>query len=279
MGDEKQSEPSLSKNRSGTVRGAKVGLEDVLQEIKEMRRELGEVLNEQKNIKKELSDVKDFQNLLSQKFDDIKNEQHLFREKFKEVRKAQDLMNEEIDELKKENVSLLKNLTEVKTTLLDLEQYSRNRNIEIHGIQEEEGENLKHIIMELGKQLCIPMEEKEIDVAHRLPLPKQSKGKRKAIIVQFTNRTIRDLWLGKRNTGLTSRNLVTGSDDTKIYVNVNLSKEKKKLCWEARQARKHLSYKYCWVNKQGDIFLQKSDTSGRLLVKTSNDLPKYTRIS
>lgn len=183
--------------------------------------------------------------------------------------------NMEIGNLKTENGKLKKSLNEVKQTVVNLDQYGRNRNIEIHGIQHREGEDLNKIVGELAKQLRIPFVATDIDIIHRVP--RKDKKKRKVILVQFISRRARGEWLKKRKTGLVSNNLVAGSDNEKIFVNVNLSPQNRELFWKARVAKKDLQFKFVWVTSSGDILMKKNENTEALLIKTEDDIPNLQK--
>lgn len=176
-----------------------------------------------------------------------------------------------IADLEEENKKLTNQLENVRQEITDLNQYGRNRNIEIHGIQERNGEDLKSLVHDTAKLLQIPCTLESIDVVHRLP---QSNGsKRRPIIVQFTTRAVRNEWLKKRRTGLISNNLVKGSDDQPLFVNVNLAPFKKELFWKARMAKRSLNYKFCWVNANGDIYMKKNEDTSPIQIRNENDIP------
>lgn len=176
-----------------------------------------------------------------------------------------------INKLEAENKQLQKNEEEIEGDVIALDQYSRNRNVEIHGIQERTGENLIGLLTEMANQLHIPFVPTDVDVVHRLPA---KDNKRKPIMVQFQRRTERNVWLQKRNTGLVSNNLVSGSDDRKIYVNVNLTPKRRELFWKARTVKKDLNFKTCWPNDNGDIIMRKTADSPAILIRSIHDLPR-----
>lgn len=174
-----------------------------------------------------------------------------------------------------ENLTLKKTVSQLSVNINHLDQYGRNKNIEIHGIQERHNENLKEVVLDIAKNLQIPCSHQDIDIVHRLP--SQTK-KRKAIIVQFSSRTLRNEWLKKRRTGLVSNNIISGSDDQPVFVNVNLSPKNKELFWKARLAKGKLNYKYCWVNGSGTIFLKRSDESNVITITNEEDIPSVSHI-
>ena len=157
-----------------------------------------------------------------------------------------------INQLEAENGKLKENFKELSSNFNRLDQYGRRRHLEIHGIQERHNEDLRSIVTNIGKTLQLPVND--IDVVHRL---KTKVKKRSPIIMTFISRTSRVAWIIKRKTGLVSNNIVGGSDDQPIFINVNLTKFNKDLFWKCRLFKKLKGFKYCWVNPKGDIYLKK----------------------
>lgn len=204
----------------------------------------------------------------STKYDESLNQISIINEKMAVQHKKLVEQEMKIECLTKENSKLVKMVN-------NIDQCSRAKNIEIHGVQHREGENVGELVQDLAQQLHIKMELKNIETAHRMP-PSKNKT-RGPIIVKFNSRQVRNEFIQKRNTGLISNNIVRGSDNEKVYVNVNLCPKYKELFWKARKTQKELNYKYCWVGGNGDIFLQRNENTKRLLIRGEEDLPQSTR--
>lgn len=194
-----------------------------------------------------------------------------------QIERALTLLNQQADviskhegvikELGKENTALKKEVKVLRQNINSLDQYGRRRNVELHGVQQRPGEDVVGLVREIGNILQLPTGD--IDVAHRM---KKKSNKRNPIIVQFLSRSSRDAWLSKRKTGITSNNVVRGSDDSAIYINVNLSPYQSDLYWQARKFKITNNYRFCWVNGRGDIFLKRDENTNALLVSTVEDL-------
>ncbi|KAH9382475.1 hypothetical protein HPB48_023072 [Haemaphysalis longicornis] len=101
----------------------------------------------------------------------------------------------------------------------NLETYSRRNNLEIHGVQFTDNEDLSATLASLANKLELPVPSQyEVEAVHRL---KSKPGVVPPILVRFANRTIRDLWLEKRNC----------LKSEKIYLNENLTLRVKRLLW------------------------------------------------
>lgn len=107
-------------------------------------------------------------------------------------------------------------LEEVKYAVQDLEEYSRRRNIEIHGVPQIPKENLRNTLRLLAQRLELtePLDE-HVEAIHRI---KAKEGMVPPILVSTT---IRDTWLQKL------RALMEDS----IYINENLTAHCKTLFW------------------------------------------------
>lgn len=207
----------------------------------------------------------------SDKLDNVLKLLNVQEEKVKAHEKKLGEQDIQLKKLQQENQQLTREVNDLKDSVCKLDQYSRNRNIEIQGIQERENENVTQIVKDVAKLLKLPLENDEIEKAHRLP--RSVKTKKSSIIVQFRSRVTRDEWLRKRKTGLICNNIIQGSSDDPVYINVNLAPKRKELFWKARIAKKNLNYLYCWVTENGDIFLKKNEKSNKILIRTERDLP------
>ncbi|KAH9384625.1 hypothetical protein HPB48_026634 [Haemaphysalis longicornis] len=125
-------------------------LKDFRQEMREMRNAL------EKELRKEYKELKSSITFFSQQFD--------------AMAKRHTKLEKENAALKKENASLLteyQSLKELATTseqrITDLEQYSRNKNIEIKGIPFSENESLPQLLKQLGDVITEEITEQDID--------------------------------------------------------------------------------------------------------------------
>lgn len=204
----------------------------------------------------------------SNKLDDVLKTIQLQNEKIASQNRQLLEKNEQIKKLHAENKKL-------SNTVQILEQNDRKKKVEIHGIQEREGENLRNVVKEMSSLLHIKCEDSDVDLVHRMPSAAAARNgkKRRPILVQFHSQRIRDEWLRKRRTGLVSNNLVKGSGDDPLFINVNLSPRSKELFWKARIVKNQLGYNFCYVGDSGDIFLKKTRDSNRITIRSEEDLP------
>lgn len=228
---------------------------------------LADIMAVVKSMQVQLSTLNDSVAFMSKKYDD-------FIVEFNAEKKLNQQRFTLLETVKKENASLHTDNKNLKEKLNNLEQYTRNRNIEIHGIEEKPKEELGDIMKELAMSLHLPLQTTDVDVIHRLGEKKDKK--RRPIIVQFTTRKVRDQWISHRNTGLISKNLVTHSDDARIYINENLTAANKDLFWQTRQKGKDFKIKYCWV-KNGKIFARKDENGLAVQIKSTDSIDQSLR--
>ncbi|KAH9382955.1 hypothetical protein HPB48_023592 [Haemaphysalis longicornis] len=96
-------------------------------------------------------------------------------------------------ELQAELQATQNRLTDAESRLLLSEQYSRNKNIEIKGIEERADEKVTDIVCKLGTLTGVPVTAEDIEACHRVP----SQSKSYNIVVQFSRRQKRDALLEK----------------------------------------------------------------------------------
>lgn len=189
----------------------------------------------------------------------------------------------DIQQLKQEVASLTDKLQvkdqEIESLRLkarDSEQYSRNRNIAISGIQYQKDEDLLEIMDTLAEYLNIPGHNRDdIDVLHRVPAKKDKDHPK--IIVQFKSRTKRDRWLVNKKHGLKSFNVVGSSgsktDETPVYINEHLTREWLDLLMKAKVEGKKYGYQRVWFKSY--VRAKKSDSDQTFIkIASEADLAK-----
>lgn len=216
---------------------------------------------------KQLTDSVQYQ---STKFDSLLSKLADQEKLISEQKKSINRQEGTISVLQSENVQLRTELSKVKCSHANLDQYSRRQNFEIHGIAERADENLEKVVLKVASALKIPCSASDLDVVHRLPV---KDNKRKPIIVRLSTRKPHDAWMKKVKTGLKSCDIISDSDEQSIFINANLSPYHKHLFWKARTAAKQLKYESCWVTPSGQIYMKQTKESSRLHIKTEVDLP------
>lgn len=149
-------------------------------------------------------------------------------------------------------------IRELRKAVDNAELYSRRKNIEIHGIKQQDNENLMNVITGLAAKLQLPEPSNQtVEVVHRLG------GRQDQIIVRFYDRNVRDQWV-KKQTTLRREG---------IYINENLTKLMKGLLWATRKAAKEKSYKFVWV-RNGRILVRQTEGAAVMHIENENDINK-----
>ena len=88
------------------------------------------------------------------------------------------------DVMKKERKLMMKELETIKEKCNHNEQYSRKASVRIHGKEEVEGENTKHVAIGVFKDaLELEVNQDDIDIVHRTGVRREGKGRQ--ILVKF----------------------------------------------------------------------------------------------
>lgn len=153
----------------------------------------------------------------------------------------------------------------------EIEQYSRNKNVEIKGVEEVGKENLKEIVVSIADKLGVNMSVEEIDVIHRVN--NRNNREPRDIIVQFKRREIRDSLLQVKKVKINNIDITKGKLDKLVYINEHLTPYNKMLFWEARKKSNDKGFRFVWI-KNGKIFVRKHETEKAHRIQNEDDLKK-----
>lgn len=154
--------------------------------------------------------------------------------------------------------------------VVQAEQYSRNKNIEIRGVVECEHENTFAVVAKIGEIIKEPITKLDIEACHRVPVANSDNGN---IIVQFKSREKRDATLRKaKKARLTNEHLELHNTEP-IYVNEHLCPALKKLLGMTTRRKREHAWKSAW-SFNGKIFAKKTDDSRMIQIKHERDLQK-----
>ncbi|KAH8036348.1 hypothetical protein HPB51_025689 [Rhipicephalus microplus] len=135
-------------------------------------------------------------------------------------------------------------VAEVQAEVDNLEWRSRRLNLEFHGIQETEDENLLEAINAMAiKHQFPPLAESDVVAIHRLP---PRKDKTPVVICRFAKQADRDFWWKNRKK-LSSLN-------EHFFLTEKLTKRARALLFEAKNWAKELNFKYAW-HSNGKVLL------------------------
>lgn len=205
-----------------------------------------------------------------------------YMEKLVIIEKEVKAVKQEVESMTASHVSIKNSIAEtdlevqrLQSSLHDLEQFSRNCNVEISGIPESSSENL-HLVFEKVSDLIGYDDPINLARIHRVPsrVPKRIKP----IICQFNLRSDRDKFY---NLARSKRNLdIKSIDDTyvsgKFFINDHLTQFNKLLLFKAKQFRsENPDFKFVWC-RDGKVFMRKNENSKVIRVKTELDITNLT---
>ena len=168
-----------------------------------------------------------------------------------------DSLKAEIKELKTDLKKKDDKIKAMEIKINESEQYSRNKNIEIHNVEEDDNENLEKVVINVAKELGVSLENSEIEIVHRVN--SRNKKHPRPILVQMLSRKKRNEIIEKKKTKTVKAKDIGKKGSNIIYVNENISPFFKSKLWEAKQKYEG-SYKYVWFSKN-KILKRKTDNS------------------
>lgn len=238
--------------------------EDLKQEMKtarefferEMRNELRELRSEQKEVIKSLENA-------HETIEDLK------KQLAAETTKNAELKNEN-NSLQNRCASVKNKNEELEKRVVHMEQYSRNSNLEIRGVVEEEGEKVADLLAKIGDAIHEPITEQDIETCHRVPTRIPDKTN---IVVQFRSRAKRDVTLRKARKARLSNKDIGLHTTEPIYINEHLCPALKKLLGMTTKRRYECSWKSVWT-QNGKIFARRTDDSASIQISSEHDLSK-----
>ncbi|KAI5637832.1 hypothetical protein NE865_09487 [Phthorimaea operculella] len=176
-----------------------------------------------------------------------------------------------------EIATLKTTIEQLHSTVGKQEQDSMRNDLEIIGVTEHKGENLKHIVQTAANKVGVELTELDIDDVMRVGRKAPSTDKfqnqlPRPVVVKLLRKCKRDEIINAARTrhNITSENIVEGAP-TKLYFNERLTKTNRQLFRETRlRANKH-GFRYCWL-RYGCIFVRKSDGKPAIRISSSAEL-------
>lgn len=239
--------------------------------------EMSEIKNDNKQFKNDILEIKDD---LKQLKTDVNESIDLCYTKIKDCETNLQVNSTKINDSEEaiqglvcENISLKKQLSETQKLLRSTEQYSRSNCLEIHGVPEERSESVMDVVKKVGRVLNYEVKDEMVDAVQRLAKNPRNPTAHRGIIVKFCRRHEMEQFRAKTRVknGFSAAELGYKSE-SKVFVNLSLSKHTRILWTETRAFRKQRNYKYAWISSAGKIFLRKEEGSPAILIVDSADL-------
>lgn len=212
-----------------------------------------------KSLNMQLSAVQESSAVTNNKITELSNSLEKMYGEVEQLRVANLKILQDHEILKKENADL-------KVQLNIQEQYSRNKNLEIHGFPEDINENTMEVVRSVITGIGLDAQKMDF-VAHRLPKRDGKKG----ILIQFTSRAQRDLVLKEgRIQKIKLNDIKVNSPAVPIFFNENLNSYFKNLLYNVKKLIKERGFEGAWFSNS-KIFVRKTRGSRPVSIKSLAD--------
>lgn len=225
-----------------------------------------EMLAELKNYSKELGEFRNSMQFLSDNMDKTNNLIESLNKDYKEIQR-------ENKALREENAELRGRVSGLEVRMRNMEQYTRQSNIEINGVPETANENLEQLLDDVAKAVDVTMDRAKVVAAHRVP--SYNRKRTPPIIVKFISRQERDSWISgfKNVRPLTADKINANLGKGKVFINEHLSPDTKQLLSKTKEAARNKNYTYVW-SKEGKIFVRRQHGERCKKIESEADLQK-----
>lgn len=230
---------------------------------------------------------------------DLRNNFTLFRKEFDEKSNTIDFLCEcqdqqiaintefrqKLKKLESVNSPLQNTVSELTLKVAQMEQHSRDCNIEVQCVPETRSENLLNIVDKLLHTVSCQLPDMSIQRIHRVPKLNPNSDRPRTIVVKMVTPQARDTVLAavmkfnksKKRTEdkLNALHLGFANNKQPIYVSEHLTLANKKLHAAARATAKERGYEYVWI-RNGRIFIRKNNESPSVVVRSEDFLKTLT---
>lgn len=186
-----------------------------------------------------------------------------------------DLLKAEQLKSSSETRELAKHVISLQQDIEDLQQYSRNRNVELVGVPVTRGEDVYTILSAVAKVIGVPYNRADISTAHRLG--KSARSAHPSIVVQFISRTTRAVWLAAARRrpnpqeGIQSTDLAASLPPSSVFLNEHLTGNNKAVLGYAKFNVKQKGLSFAWC-RDGKVMVRKTEESPAVRVWSREDV-------
>ena len=244
----------------------KPSISEIWKILKAIQTDVARILNENQEIRKDIDELK-----ASLQFNE-KNVAEIKKGNESLVLKTNDLENK-LATAEKTIHDLERQVENLEFDHDTLEQYTRKFNVEVHGIPECEGENLREIVIKVGQKISVDVSDNDIDIVHRLY---RKPPANKPIIVRFTShKKKREFYRSRLNLKNTNLSGIFGcgcfDSEARIFINENLTQKRQELLASARNMKRARKLNQVWT-VDGKIFARKKEDSRPVRINDRWDL-------
>ena len=228
-------------------------------------------INNEKMIS-EFKELKTAVEFLSHKYDEVVKENSDIKEEIKTIKIINEEKSKKIRELELESEQLVLKIN-------DLENMSRLKNLEIHGVPMHQNENIDRVVMSLLKITDPNISSQDVEESFRLKKFENNpsnRNKNSPILVKFgsTSKRLEVIKNRKKMAGFNFKDI--GIDTQRVFINENLTSYTKALFYKANMLKKDNGWKYIWT-RGGNIKIRRNEDFPVISIRNTTDLKKITK--
>lgn len=178
---------------------------------------------------------------LRKEVEELRNSLSHFNDLFEAIKQKQEFLQNENKVLQQRNDVLSQRVA-------DLEQYSRQNNVEIKGVPTTKGEDCIAVLQRIGESAGCAIIAADIDVVHRVPT--KNGPDEKNIISRFHSRVKKAEFANKAKKARLTTSAIgfSARQERPVFVNDHLTAENKRLFAQALSLKKEKKWQFLWID-------------------------------
>lgn len=211
---------------------------------------------------------------VEKKIVDLTANVEFYSEMYQSLMEFKEESQKKIKSLEQKNVYLEKYNKALEERVQELEVKENEKNIEIHGLEMKNQENIISVVGELAKKL--DLNPHDIEDAQRVGREKPGETRPKVVLVKLRSKSARNKWmLAKKENMITNNKVYGNGSDSRIFINEDLPKYKRQLLWVVRNQLKPKGFQYIWVQDSSILVKKNSEEKKIYNIRSEEDLKKF----
>ncbi|CAB3254133.1 unnamed protein product [Arctia plantaginis] len=214
---------------------------------------------------------------VEKKLGELTSAVEFYAEMYQTLLEYKEESQKKIKALEQKNIYLEKYNMALEERVQELELKDKENEIEIHGLEARQSEDIKSVVQDVAQILNLNPED--IEDAMRVGQKKPHESKPKVVVVTLRSKCTRKTWMmAKKGKKITNDKVFRNGNNDQIYINEALPKFKRQLLWTVRKKLKPKGYQYIWV-QNGSILVKKNSEEKRIFnVRTEKDLEIFVEM-
>ena len=209
----------------------------------------------------------------------IKESMEFMNVKFESVLKELKDARVENEQYKKKVDALSGKVEFLEMQVCELKNEQLQENLEICGLPCKSDENCHMVAYNVFKQVHPEIKQEDIVEAYRMGSVNDREGKPRMfrnVLVKLKGKKMRNLIFKnkKKLKGINTVSLGLSSENRRLYINENLSRESRALFSKTNALRKEKGWRYIWTDF-GNILVRQSEDSRVLKIRSERDLSVF----